>query len=92
LPEMGVNLFNMGFDTSLNELKEVTENQVVMVGNIPPRDVLAEGSPEDVRKAVKGLLDTLDDKSRIILSCGGGLTLGITSENIQAFIEAVRDY
>ena len=92
LPEMGVNLFNMGFDTDLNELKKETENKVAMLGNIPPRDVLAKGSSEDVRKAVRELMDSLEDKSRIIFSCGGGMPPGVSTENIKAFVETVKSY
>ena len=92
LPEMGVNLFNMGFDITLNELKELTNNQVTMLGNIPPRDVLASGSPEDIRKATLELLESLADKSRIIMSCGGGMPPGVSSENVQVFIDTVRNF
>ncbi|MEJ2542710.1 MAG: uroporphyrinogen decarboxylase family protein, partial [Calditrichaceae bacterium] len=35
LPEIGINLFNMGFDVSLNELKELTQNKITMLGNLP---------------------------------------------------------
>ncbi len=92
LPEMGVNLFNMGFDTDLNELKKETGKKVAMLGNIPPRDVLAKGSPEDVQKAVRELMDSLEDKSRIIFSCGGGMPPGVSTQNIKAFVETVRSY
>lgn len=91
LPEIGVNLFNMGFDITLNELKELTENKVTMLGNIPPRDVLASGSPEDVTKATKELVNSLQDKSHVILSCGGGMPPGVSTENINAFINAVKN-
>ncbi|MDZ7262997.1 MAG: uroporphyrinogen decarboxylase [candidate division KSB1 bacterium] len=92
LPELGVNLFNMGFDISLSELKQMTQNKVTLLGNIPPRDVLASGSPVDVTKATVELLNSLKDKSRVILSCGGGMPPGVSSENITAFIQAVRNY
>ena len=36
LPEMGVNLFNMGFDVTLNDFKQMTKNKVTMLGNISP--------------------------------------------------------
>jgi len=88
LPEMGVNLFNMGFDVPLNELKILTQNKVTLLGNIPPRDVLANGNPEQVSKAVHGLINSLADKSRILLSCGGGMPPGVSNENINAFIQA----
>jgi uroporphyrinogen decarboxylase len=91
LPEMGVNLFNMGFDTDLNQLKELTGNQVTMLGNIPPRDVLANGSEEEVTAAARSLREQLDDTSRVIFSCGGGMPPGVSTSNIRAFIEAFRD-
>lgn len=91
LPEMGVNIFNMAFDTDLNQLKEATQNKVTMLGNIPPRDVLASGTPEDVKKATQELIDNLTDTSRVILSCGGGMPPSVTSENINAFIEVMQD-
>jgi uroporphyrinogen-III decarboxylase len=90
LPEIGVNLFNMGFDTDMNELKKQTNNKVAMLGNIPPRDVLAGGNPVDVEEAVTRLMDSLLDKSRIILSCGGGMPPNVPSENINSFIRTVR--
>ncbi|MCW8850595.1 MAG: uroporphyrinogen decarboxylase, partial [Melioribacteraceae bacterium] len=73
LPEMGVNLFNMGFEVTLNELKELTQKKVTLVGNLPPRDVLASGRMEDVMLKTRELIDSLKDKSRIIMSCGGGM-------------------
>jgi uroporphyrinogen decarboxylase len=90
LPEIGVNLLNMGFDITLNELKELTGNRVALLGNIPPRDVLASGTPQDVRRVTMELVNSLPDRSRVILSCGGGMPPGVDSANIAAFIEAVR--
>jgi uroporphyrinogen-III decarboxylase len=90
LPEMNVNLFNMGFDITLNELKALTGNTVTLLGNIPPRDVLASGTPQDVKRATTELVNSLHDKSRVILSCGGGMPPGVESRNITAFVEAAR--
>jgi uroporphyrinogen-III decarboxylase len=90
LPEIGVNLFNMGFETSLNDLKKRTQNKVVMLGNIPPRDVLAAGTPKEVKKAAENLISGLEDKSRVLFSCGGGMPPGVSTENLKAFVETVR--
>jgi uroporphyrinogen-III decarboxylase len=89
LAEMGVNLFNMGFEISLNELKELTGNRVTLLGNLPPRDVLAAGNPQDVRRETHKMITDLHDSSRVIFSCGGGMPPGVSSENLRAFIEAV---
>jgi uroporphyrinogen-III decarboxylase len=90
LPEIGVNLFNMGFDISLDELKHLTQDRVTLIGNIPPRDVLASGSAADVTETTVNLVNSLQDTTRVIFSCGGGMPPAVSSENIQAFIKAVR--
>jgi uroporphyrinogen-III decarboxylase len=89
LPEIGINLFNMGFDITLKELKQLTQNKVVMLGNIPPRDVLAAGPAAEITRVTTELVNSLPDKSRVILSCGGGMPPGVSSENIRTFIQAV---
>jgi uroporphyrinogen decarboxylase len=88
LKEMGVNMFSMGFDIPLTELRRLTGPDVTLVGNVPPRDVMAAGSPDDVARAVQLLRDSLGDTSRIVLSVGGGMPPGVTSENISAFVAA----
>ncbi len=88
LPEMGVNLFNFSFQHTLTEMKELTKDAVTLLGNIPTRDVLAAGSPDDVRNSVKAALDSVEDKNRIILSCGGGMPPDVPTENIEAFLSA----
>jgi uroporphyrinogen decarboxylase len=90
-PEVGINLYNPGTHMTVNELKEATNNNLTILGNIPPRDVLASGTPEIVSKEVKNLLSNLNDGSRFILSCGGGMPPAVSSENIKAFIAASRE-
>lgn len=91
LPEIGINLFNMGFDVTLNELKELTQNKITMLGNLPPRDVLASADAATVSAKTKEMIDALSDKSRIMASCGGGMPPAVSTENIKAFIKAVQD-
>ncbi len=88
LNEIGVNLFNFSFEHSLAEMKARTGGKVTLLGNIPPRDVLAQGTPEDVARAVKAAIEPLSNRSRIILSCGGGLPPAVPSENIAALTTA----
>jgi uroporphyrinogen-III decarboxylase len=90
LPDMGVNLFNMGFDITLNDLKQLTQNKITLLGNIPPRDVLANGDRKKIMEVTTQLVQSLQDTSRVIFSCGGGMPPGVSSENIAAFIRAVR--
>ncbi len=92
LPEMGVNLYNMGIDVTLEELKTLTDNKVTLLGNLPPRDVLASADPETIESETKKLLDGIQDKSRVIFSCAGGMPPGVTTEQMQAFVNAVKSH
>ena len=89
LLEIGVNLFNFSFRHSLAEMKKLTNNAVTLLGNIPPGDVLAVGTADDVRNSVKAALDSVVDKSRLILSCGGGMPPDVSTKNVEAFLSAV---
>jgi uroporphyrinogen-III decarboxylase len=89
LPEINVNLFNMGFDVTLNELKQMTQNKVVLLGNIPPRDVLASHDKAKIIDTTRQLVDSLKDKTKVIFSCGGGMPPGVTSEDIGTFIKTI---
>lgn len=89
LAEVGVNMFNFSFLHSLEEMKQWTDNKVVLFGNIPPRDVLAEGSTDQVRQSVRDAFGGLDDTTRIIASCGGGMPQSVSTENIRAFLSVL---
>jgi uroporphyrinogen-III decarboxylase len=91
LAGMGVNLFNMGLELPLAEWRALAGDAVTLLGNIPPRDVLAGGTPDEVRSEVRGLIGSLSDRRRIVLSCGGGMAPGVPTENLRAFIEMARE-
>ena len=90
--DLGINLYNPGIQTALPELRRLSGGRLTILGNIPPRDVLAKGSPDDVRVAVKRLLEQTPDRSRLILSCAGGMPTGVSTENIRAFREAAQEH
>ena len=91
LSEIGVNLFNFSSDHGLSEMREWTGGEVALVGNIPPRDVLAAGSPDDVRAAVRAAMEDAGDTTGLLLSCGGGMPPGVLTENIEAFLDAAQE-
>jgi uroporphyrinogen-III decarboxylase len=92
LPEIGINLLNFGIQHSLADMKSWTGNRITLMGNIPPRDVLAAGTPEDVSHAVREMLRALRDHSRIIVSCGGGMPPAVPTENIHALMASAEQF
>ena len=73
LHDTGINLYNMGIEVTVKDLQGWTDGKVTLMGNIPPRDVLASGTPEDVERAVEAQFRSLSDTRRILFSCGGGM-------------------
>jgi uroporphyrinogen decarboxylase len=87
--DMGVNLYNPGIYLSLSELREMTQDHLPILGLIPPRDVLAAGTPEQVKSEVRKLKEEAHGFSRLVFSCGGGMPPGVRTENIRAFLEGL---
>jgi uroporphyrinogen-III decarboxylase len=92
LKKMGVNMFNFSFNHSMGEIRELAGPEIVLVGNIPPRDVLAAGTPEQVDAAVLKAFGEIIMHDRIIWSVGGGMPQDVKNINIEAFIKAVKKY
>jgi uroporphyrinogen-III decarboxylase len=92
LNKIGVNMFNFSFNHSMGEIRALAGPEVVLVGNIPPRDVLAAGTPEQVDAAVLKACSEISSHDRIIWSVGGGMPPDVKNENIAAFINAVKKY
>jgi uroporphyrinogen-III decarboxylase len=90
LAELGINLFNFSFNHSVQEMQRLTGGQVTLLGNLPPRDLLAGGTPDQVREGVTAMLAPLTDRRRLIVSGGGGMSPATPTANIEAMMEAVR--
>ncbi len=91
LKEMDVNLFNFSFEHSMKEIRQLAGPEVALLGNLPPRDVLAEGTPETVAAETRKMVKEFADKNRVIWSCGGGMPPQVSSENIRSFKESIDD-
>ncbi|MCS7238133.1 MAG: hypothetical protein NZ899_07680 [Thermoguttaceae bacterium] len=95
LQAMGFNVYNFSHQHSLPEMRAAVGPEVTLLGNIPPREVLAQGTPEDVRQAVRQALASLNDHKRLLLSCGGGMPPNVPTQNVDAFylaaLEATRN-
>ena len=90
LAEIGINLFNFSFLHSMQEMRQWAGDKVVLFGNIPPRDVLALGTPEQIKESVRSAFAPLNNTTGVIASCGGGMPQDVSIVNIKAFEDAVR--
>ena len=90
LKEIGVNLFNFSFEHSINEIRDLAGPEVVLLGNLPPRDVLMTASPQEISAKTEQMWKAVRDRKDIIWSCGGGVPQNVSTENLQAFIDSIK--
>ncbi len=90
LEELQVNIFNFTHKQKISDVRKLVGNKVCLLGNIPPLDVLANGTPEDVMKSTRECIRDYGMSNGLILSVGGGTSPGTPGENIRAMIEAAR--
>lgn len=90
-PELGINLYNPGTHMTVRDLISITQGKMTILGNIPPRDILAAGSADEINRSIAELLKDTPDKTRLMLSCGGGMPPAVSTENIETFIRASRE-
>lgn len=88
LAKAGINLFNFSFEHPLAGMLDLAGPEVTLLGNLAPRDVLANGTPEQVRQGVAAMKTAWRRPgARVILSCGGGLPPGVPTVNLRAFLD-----
>ncbi len=92
LPELGVNIFNFTHLQNIKDVYNLTQGKICLMGNVPPLDVLANGSEEDVKKSVEKVLRDYGMKKGLLLSAGGGVSPGTPGENIRAMIDALKNF
>lgn len=89
LPDTGLQVLNFSHTIGIKDLAEKTQGKICLMGNIPPLEVLAQGTPEDVRQAALACLEEAKqcDGLRLLLSAGGGVSPGTPGENVAVLEE-----
>ncbi len=94
---VGANVHGVSLDSSeagVNLLKvaKLVPKHVAVIGNISPTTTILNGTPDRVRTEVVELLEAMDPYPNYILSTGCDLPQETPLENIQAFMDAGREY
>jgi uroporphyrinogen decarboxylase len=75
----------------LAAVAERTPEDVAVIGNINPTEIMLLASPDQVRSAVAELMDTMKRYPNFILSTGCDLPQAVPEENFSAFMETGRE-
>jgi uroporphyrinogen-III decarboxylase len=83
-------LLNPDGMTNMRQFKQLAGDRMAMVGDVPA-SMLAAGTPEDVPKHVRGLIELFEGKG-LILCVGCDAPINTKPENMQALVEAAHEY
>ncbi len=72
------------------DARKAVPSEIVLIGNIDPVSIMAQGSEMQVRSAVRSLLDDMHGDASFVLSTGCDLPLETPQRNIRTFMEEGR--
>ena len=76
--------------TDMKKFKQLAGDRMAVMGDVPA-SMLAAGTPADVDKYVKGLIELFEGKG-LILCPGCDAPINAKPENMQAVVEATHKY
>lgn len=88
----GMDVFNFSHQTDIALVKQKMGGRVALMGNVAPLDLGLRGTPEQVYAAARECLDKAAPGGGMILSLGGGVSPQTPPENIDALLQASRDW
>jgi uroporphyrinogen decarboxylase len=91
LAESGMDVFNFSHETEITRARKLLGPDIVLMGNLPPLDLLVRGTPDQVREATRHQLDLLPESGPVLMSPGGGVSPGTPVENLQAMCQTIKD-
>ena len=92
LADTGFNVFNYDYEMDTAEVKKRVGHKVCLMGNIPPLETLVEGKPDEVFEASKQCILEAKEGGGYVLSAGGGVSSTPPPENIDAMVNAVKQF
>jgi uroporphyrinogen decarboxylase len=90
LADVGFHVLNFSHTLDISEVYSKVGDRMLLMGNIPPLEVLVEGTPEEVKSYALGCIHKTGGGRSLILSAGGGVSPGTPAENIDALVEVIK--
>jgi uroporphyrinogen decarboxylase len=84
-------LQGFGWQVNLDRIASVMGGRVVLIGNVNPM-LIHSGTPEQVRQAVRQIIEKLGPYRGLIIQDGNNIPPGSPLENINAMMEAAERY
>lgn len=93
IKETGIDALSLDQVVDMAEAKEILGEDMLLMGNIDPTEILVQGSPQEVEENVKEIFEKAGDTPQgFILRSGCGVPDNAPVENVEAYMEAGRKY
>ena len=93
MADLGINTLSIDNLDSLADCREVVGDRARLVGNVPPVEVMREGTPQDViDHSINCMAQAWDSPSGYVLSTGCQIPIGAPRINVEAMMYAARKY
>jgi uroporphyrinogen decarboxylase len=86
----GADALELDYKTDAAAAHWAMKSRATFIGNIDPSGVLALGSPTDVERATRRLVEVFANTPRFILNAGCAIPAETPPENLRAMIRAAR--
>jgi uroporphyrinogen-III decarboxylase len=90
LAETGLHVLNFGFNSDMGEVWKRVGRKIRLMGNIPTFEILAGGTPEEVKAYSAECIRKTGGGRGLILSAGGAAPPATPAVNVDALAEAAR--
>ncbi len=94
MPTTGADVLELDHAVDIRQACRIVGPDVALWGNLDPVGVLAQSSPENVRRATHRLLETVQacGRRRFVLSSGCTLAVETPPENLHAMFQTAREF
>jgi uroporphyrinogen decarboxylase len=92
MADTGANCLSIDNEVSMRAAKEAVGNRVRIMGNVPPSEVMFQGTVADVREATRRCIEEACDSPKgVIIATGCSLATDTPFENISAMVKTVEE-
>jgi uroporphyrinogen decarboxylase len=91
MPDMGIDIVNIGEGIDILIAKELIGNRMCISGNLSPIKILANGTIDDVRTEVGRIMTSGKKNGGYIFNTEEGIPYYTPIENVKAMVETARE-
>lgn len=93
MKELNISAFSLDNEVDIREANRFFGDKIALTGNIPPVDVIYNGSQEEIEENVRQCIEkAYDTPAGFVIAPGCNLPISTPIENVGYFMDAARKY